>query len=169
MPTTIKAALKKWEETTGKKASEATEVRLIGVFPPIGRYCQPLSDMLMCWSLEKMDSYLSCLIACEKLCLSTNMITSLNNLQHLKHLKILSLGRNLIKSLAGQLRNCIVVSLGHISGPLDTPYMFLLSGIEAVGETLEQLWISYNKIDKLGPLAKLTKLNTLYMAHNMVK
>ena len=47
--------------------------------------------------------------------------------------------------------------------------MYLLSGIEAVGETLEQLWISYNKIDKLGPLAKLTKLNTLYMAHNMVK
>ena len=45
MPTTIKAALKKWEETTGKKASEATEVRLIGVFPPIGLYCQPLCDI----------------------------------------------------------------------------------------------------------------------------
>ena len=35
MPTTIKQALKKWEETTGKKAGEATEVKLIGVYPPI--------------------------------------------------------------------------------------------------------------------------------------
>ena len=35
MPTTIKQALKKWEEATGKKAAEATEVKLIGVYPPI--------------------------------------------------------------------------------------------------------------------------------------
>ena len=42
-------------------------------------------------------------------------------------------------------------------------------GLEAVGETLEQLWISYNKIDKLAPLAKMEKLHTLYMAHNLVK
>ena len=44
-----------------------------------------------------------------------------------------------------------------------------LSGLEAVGDTLEQLWISYNKVDKLGPLAKMIKLKTLYMAHNNVK
>ena len=35
MPTTIKQALKKWEEATGKKGSESTEVKLIGVYPPI--------------------------------------------------------------------------------------------------------------------------------------
>ena len=35
MPTTIKQALKKWEEATGKKGSDATEVKLIGVYPPI--------------------------------------------------------------------------------------------------------------------------------------
>ena len=35
--TTIKAALKKFEETTGVKPSEATEIKLIGVYPPIGR------------------------------------------------------------------------------------------------------------------------------------
>ena len=89
-----------------------------------------------------MDSALNSLTACEKLSLSTNMITAIQNLQNLKCLKILSLGRNLIKHLAG---------------------------IEAVGETLEQLWISYNKIEKLGPLSKLVKLKTLYMAHNNVK
>ena len=42
-------------------------------------------------------------------------------------------------------------------------------GIEGVAETLEQLWISYNKIEKLAPLAKMTKIRTLYMAHNNVK
>ena len=89
-----------------------------------------------------MDSALNALTACEKLSLSTNMITGIGNLQNLKCLKILSLGRNLIKNLAG---------------------------IEAVGETLEQLWISYNKIEKLAPLGKLIKLKTLYMAHNSVK
>ena len=34
--TTIRAALKKFEETTGVKPSEAAEIKLIGVYPPIG-------------------------------------------------------------------------------------------------------------------------------------
>ena len=55
---------------------------------------------------------------------------------------MLSLGRNLIKSL---------------------------QGIEGAGETLEQLWISYNQIDKLKPIRNMTKLHTLYMAHNTVR
>jgi dynein light chain 1 len=60
-------------------------VKLIGVYPP----------------LEKMDNSVGVLASCEKLSLSTNMITQIQNLQNLKNLKILSLGRNLIKSLAG--------------------------------------------------------------------
>jgi hypothetical protein len=43
-----------------------------------------------------------------------------------------------------------------------------VQGIEGAAETLEQLWISYNQIDKLKPIRNLTKLHTLYMAHNMV-
>jgi len=35
MPTTIKQALKKWEEATGRKSGEAKEIKLIGVYPPI--------------------------------------------------------------------------------------------------------------------------------------
>ena len=89
-----------------------------------------------------MDSTLAALTACEKLSLSTNMITNIQNIHNMKSLKILSLGRNLIKNLAG---------------------------IEVVGESLEQLWISYNKVEKLAPLAKLVNLKTLYMAHNNVK
>ena len=47
--------------------------------------------------------------------------------------------------------------------------LYIPEGLEVVGDTLEQLWISYNKVDKLGPLAKMVKLKTLYMAHNNVK
>ena len=126
MPTTIKAALKKWEEASGKKSSEAKEIKLIGVYPPI----------------EKMEGPLHILVNCEKLSLSTNLIVNIQNLQVLKNLKVLSLGRNLIKSL---------------------------QGIEGAGETLEQLWLSYNQIDKLKPIRNMTKLHTLYMAHNLVR
>ncbi len=55
---------------------------------------------------------------------------------------MLSLGRNLLKTL---------------------------QGIEAAADTLEQLWISYNQVDKLKPLRNLTKLKVLYMAHNYVR
>ena len=83
MPTTIKAALKKWEEATGRKAGEAKEIKLIGVYPPI----------------EKMEGPFHLLINCEKFSLSTNCIANISNLQAFKNLKVLSLGRNIIKSL----------------------------------------------------------------------
>ena len=126
MPTSIKQALKKWEEANQMKPAEAVEIKLNGCFPPI----------------EKLDGPFHILINCEKLSLSTNMIVNIQNLQVLKNLRILSLGRNLIKSL---------------------------QGVEGVGDTLEELWISYNQIDKLKPIRNLVKLKTLYMAHNMVR
>lgn len=48
-PTTIKEAIKKWEEKTGQNAAEAIEVSLIFQWPPI----------------EKMDNNLSNLVACQ--------------------------------------------------------------------------------------------------------
>jgi len=57
-------------------------------------------------------------------------------------LKILSLGRNQIKNL---------------------------TGLEAVGDTLEELWISYNNIEKLKGVTVLTKLKVLFMSNNNVK
>ena len=108
MPTTIKQALKKWEETTGKKAYEATEVKLIGVYPPIEKvwleiiWCNVRSAQVTDQFFYQMDSALNSLSSCEKLSLSTNMITNIQNLQNLKCLKILSLGRNLIKNVAGK-------------------------------------------------------------------
>ncbi|KAF8566441.1 hypothetical protein P879_09379 [Paragonimus westermani] len=125
-PTTIKEAIKKWEEKTGLKASEAKEVKLYAQYPPI----------------EKTDASLSTLSACEKLSLSTNCIEKISNLNGLKNLKILSLGRNSIKNL---------------------------TGLEAVGDTLEQLWISYNLLEKLKGVGVLKKLRVLYMSNNLVK
>ncbi|KAI8431733.1 hypothetical protein MSG28_016184 [Choristoneura fumiferana] len=56
--TTIKEAIKRWEDKTGQQAATATEVSLIFQWPPI----------------EKMDNSLACLTNCEKLSLSTNLI-----------------------------------------------------------------------------------------------
>ncbi|XP_043994517.1 dynein axonemal light chain 1 isoform X2 [Gambusia affinis] len=125
-PTTLKEALAKWEEKSGEKPSEAKEVKLYGLIPPI----------------EKMDNSLNALVLCEKLSLATNAIEKITNLNALKNLKILSLSRNNIKSLVG---------------------------LEAVGDTLVELWISYNSIDKLKGISSLHKMKVLYMSNNLVK
>ncbi|NXP15027.1 DNAL1 protein, partial [Thinocorus orbignyianus] len=114
------------EEKNGQKASEAKEVKLYGQIPPV----------------ETMDESLSTLVNCEKLSLSTNRIERIANLNSLKNLKILSLGRNNIKNL---------------------------NGLEAVAETLEELWISYNFIEKLRGIRVMKKLKVLYMSNNLVK
>uniref|UniRef100_A0A671RBK7 Dynein axonemal light chain 1 n=2 Tax=Sinocyclocheilus TaxID=75365 RepID=A0A671RBK7_9TELE len=114
------------EEKSGEKANEATAVKLYGQIPPI----------------EKMDASLSNLVNCERLSLSTNCIEKIANLNGLKNLKILSLGRNNIKNL---------------------------NGLEAVGDTLEELWISYNLIEKLKGIHVMKKLKVLYMSNNLVK
>ncbi|XP_040598710.1 dynein light chain 1, axonemal isoform X2 [Mesocricetus auratus] len=124
--TTIKEALARWEEKTGQRPSEAREIKLYAQIPPI----------------EKMDASLSTLANCEKLSLSTNCIEKIANLNGLKNLRILSLGRNNIKNL---------------------------NGLEAVGDTLEELWISYNFIEKLKGIHVMKKLKILYMSNNLVK
>ena len=126
MPTSIKEAIAKWEEKTGQKAAESMKVELWGQTPFI----------------EKMDNGLNVLVKCEQLSLSTNMIDKISNLNALKNLKILSLGRNTLRSLGG---------------------------IEAVADTLEQLWVSYNYIDKLRNIVALKKLKTLYISFNSIK
>uniref|UniRef100_A0A2K6SWR1 Dynein axonemal light chain 1 n=1 Tax=Saimiri boliviensis boliviensis TaxID=39432 RepID=A0A2K6SWR1_SAIBB len=41
--------------------------------------------------------------------------------------------------------------------------------MEAVGDTLEELWISYNFIEKLKGIHVMKKLKILYMSNNLVK
>ena len=60
--TSIKEALKRWEEKNNKSASEAKEVFLCFQWPPI----------------EKMDNSLAALTNCTRLSLSTNMIEKIS-------------------------------------------------------------------------------------------
>merc|ERR1712080_329603 len=79
---------------------------------------------------------------CTKLSLSSNCIEKIANLNGLKNLKVLSLGRNNIKNL---------------------------NGLEAVSDTLEELWISYNSIEKMKGIGVLKILKALRMSNNQVK
>ncbi|XP_052828673.1 dynein axonemal light chain 1 isoform X4 [Octopus bimaculoides] len=115
-PTSIREAISRWEkENEGQKAVEAKVLNFSFQVPFI----------------EKIDPTVTTLAACEHLSLSTNNIEKIANLNGLKNLKILSLGRNKIK---------------------------VLTGLDAVGETLEQLWISYNSIEKLKGINVLKNL-----------
>jgi hypothetical protein len=44
-----------------------------------------------------------------------------------------------------------------------------IEGLDAVGGTLEQLWLSYNQIVKLGGLEPCAKLRVLYLANNGIR
>ncbi|XP_043252341.1 dynein axonemal light chain 1-like [Colletes gigas] len=125
-PTTCKEAIRRWEEENGQEASTATEVILSFQWPPI----------------EKMDNALATLVSCEKLSLSTNMIEKIAGIASLKNLKILALGRNLIKGF---------------------------TGLEALADTLEELWISYNLIEKTKGINVMRNLRVLYMSNNLVR
>lgn len=77
---------------------------------------------------------------CRKLSLSSNTIVKITDIQ-LKNLEILSLGRNKIK---------------------------YIRGLDLLGGSLKQLWISYNDIDRLDGLKNLLKLEVLYISNNMI-
>lgn len=90
--------------------------------------------------IAKMDKEIQMCKKCEILRLSSNSIEKIGpGLNTLANLRILSLGRNKIKKLEN----------------LDLP-------------NLEELWISYNNIDKLSGLDKLKSLKVLYMSNNCI-
>ena len=86
--------------------------------------------------IVKMDNTLGTLKACKLLALSSNCIEKITGLKGLDMLEVLSIGRNCIKKL---------------------------EGLDEVAGTLQQLWCSYNLIDKLNGIEKLTNLTVLYM------
>ena len=80
---------------------------------------------------------------CEHLMLSTNSIDKISiALTGLKQLRILSLGRNVIKKI---------------------------ERLDDLGENLCELWMSYNQVSSLDGLGALSNLTTLYMSNNQIK
>ncbi|KAM9817505.1 LOW QUALITY PROTEIN: dynein axonemal light chain 1-like [Neosynchiropus ocellatus] len=148
---TIKDALAKWEQSSGEKACDQTHVVLYGQNPPI----------------ERMDASIATLVNCEQLSLSTNRIKKITNLHGLKNLRILSLGRNCIKDLSG----LVCVSLYTPLAPRVSIELACLLCVtqEPVRDTLEELWISYNSIEKMDGIQNLKKMTVLYMSNNQVK
>eukprot|EP00296_Roombia_truncata_P001237 JP436978.1.p1 GENE.JP436978.1~~JP436978.1.p1 ORF type:complete len:200 (-),score=59.35 JP436978.1:44-643(-) len=92
-------------------------------------------------SITKMDASLSTLKKCKFLSLSSNQIEKISSLGGMDSLQILSLGRNYIKKI---------------------------ENLDNVADTLEQLWISYNFIEKLMGIDKLKNVKVLYMSNNLV-
>lgn len=92
--------------------------------------------------INKLDGSINTLRNCERLALSTNSIDKIIPISGCPKLKILSLGRNLIKKI---------------------------SDLEGVSGTIEELWVSYNQISSLDGLSGLSNLTTLYISNNLLK
>ena len=92
--------------------------------------------------IERMDDSLNQLENVEQLSLSTNCIDKMINLPKLRKIKILSLSRNNIRRIVG---------------------------LDEIGQTLEQLWISYNLIERLEGLTPCIKLTHFFASNNKVK
>lgn len=60
---------------------------------------------------------------------------------------------------------CLKNMENNTSAYLSSPVVFQ----EAVADTLEELWISYNFIEKLRGIRVMKKLKVLYMSNNLVK
>ncbi|PNF18839.1 Dynein light chain 1, axonemal [Cryptotermes secundus] len=149
--TTVKDALRRWEEKNEISASEATEVQLCFQWPPI----------------EKMDNSLAVLVKCEKLSLSTNMIEKIAGINSLKNLKILSLGRNYIKNFSG------LEGVGDTLEELWISYNLIekLKGIGVLkklkvlymSNNLVKDWMEFNKLQDMPSLEDLLFVgNPLY-------
>eukprot|EP00163_Fabomonas_tropica_P029728 TRINITY_DN648_c1_g1_i1.p1 TRINITY_DN648_c1_g1~~TRINITY_DN648_c1_g1_i1.p1 ORF type:complete len:197 (-),score=68.73 TRINITY_DN648_c1_g1_i1:788-1378(-) len=138
--TTIKEAIKVFEEKSGLKASETDHVKLYGMLPPI----------------EKMDATLNTLSHVRHLSLSTNAIEKISTLSGLHNLKILSLGRNNIKKLE---------NLEPVSNTLEELWISYnnierLTGIGCL-KNLRVLYMSNNKVDKWSEFERLCELPQL--------
>ena len=94
--------------------------------------------------IDRIDNTVNLFANCVQLSLSTNMIDKIPLLPGscLPNLRVLSLGRNQIKKI---------------------------TGLEEVGATLRELWISYNQISTLDGLSCCTNLETLYISNNKIK
>ena len=119
------------------KPEEATEVKLIGLRPPI----------------DRMDENLNVFENCTKLSLSTNSIERFVPLPKLRQLKVLSLARNKIKR---------IISLEEVGQTLEELWLSYneiekLDGLQPCVK-LQVLYMGNNKINNWGEISKLSQL-----------
>jgi dynein light chain 1, axonemal len=125
-PTTVTQAIAQFEAQTSSSAATAERVLLFGRNPP----------------LKAVDAQsLSILTSCRHLSLSSNSIDRLS-VPALPNLRVLSVGRNMVRKL---------------------------DGIDPVASTLEELWISYNLLEKLTGIENFNVLRVLYASNNKLK
>lgn len=141
MSTSVKAAIKKWEEKyPDANIAEADRVKLCALMPPI----------------TKMDANtLNTLTNCEWLSLSTNSIDKMVRLE-LPNLKILSLARNRIKKIDG---------LQAVAGSLEQLWLSYnecreVEGVLCCGN-LRVLYMAHNNIKEWSEIEKLGQISTL--------
>lgn len=139
--TSVKEAIEKFETDEWKRRTLEMSEEQKAEFPKLVAAQERVVLLIgMLPPIVKMDKDITQLAACEHLGLSTNAIEKIGpGLKELKNLKRLSMGRNAIRKLE----------------QLDIPQ-------------LEELWLSYNKIDKLSGLDKLKNLKVLYMSNNQI-
>eukprot|EP00996_Jenningsia_fusiforme_P002933 NODE_3741_length_924_cov_33.532571_g3440_i0.p1 GENE.NODE_3741_length_924_cov_33.532571_g3440_i0~~NODE_3741_length_924_cov_33.532571_g3440_i0.p1 ORF type:complete len:248 (-),score=78.48 NODE_3741_length_924_cov_33.532571_g3440_i0:181-822(-) len=140
-PTSVKDAIKQWEaEETERRRKEAEKKGEVYEEQVKAAEEDVVRLIGLMPAITKMDKDLLTLKNVRHLSLSTNAIDKIApGLKELEHLEILSLGRNNIKKLEN----------------LDLP-------------NLRELWMSYNRVEKLSGLDKLKKLQVLYMSNNLI-
>ncbi|KAF6213616.1 hypothetical protein GE061_011337 [Apolygus lucorum] len=134
---TVKDAIREWEQTSGEKAVAAKELDFQFFYPPI----------------SVMDNSLLSLDKCEKLYLSTNVIGKIQNLQNMKSLTVLSLARNSITSISG---------LEPVAGTLVELYLSYnhinnLKGINVMTK-LKTLYMNNNALRDINEVLRINDL-----------
>jgi dynein light chain 1 len=107
-------------------------------------------------------------VTCRVLSLSTNQIEKISNLQGLR--MSLLMARSIKKYLAAyaaRFKFLIVEFLRKLS--LGRNYIKKIEGLDAVADTLEELWVSYNQIERLNGVECCKKLKVLYASNNKIK
>ncbi|KAJ3279134.1 Dynein light chain 1, axonemal, partial [Borealophlyctis nickersoniae] len=141
--TSIKDAIKLWVRTP--EPSPILQFLLLAREEKHGQKAEEATVVKLIMQqpfIVKMDASIAQLVKVEHLSLGTNQIEKISNLQGLSNLKILSLGRNYIKKI---------------------------EGLDAVADTLEELWISYNLLERLNGIESCKKLKVLYASNNKIK
>ncbi|CAF1116652.1 unnamed protein product [Adineta ricciae] len=103
--------------------------------------------------INVMDASIEKLLHCEKLSLSTNMIEKIAHLNGLRKSKNFIVWRVFRKSSIKKEDSSNRHSLQQ----------------EVLNETLEELWISYNSIQKFDGILNMKKLRVLYISNNQIK